>query len=307
MLRLDCANDDRLHLIGFVVRAILRPTHVSEERHETIHCRRLTCDECPDRIPFGDHRRMRAGFYFFIARAGGADFAVDGKCGPPRHEGSAVLVDGIEDRVGLRLAFLGFGPSSATCRLALRSLGHESPPWPLGSGADRGGDLVDGMLQPGDAELGLPEVPEIDGEPLSYVARIMELKEPEWPVLETVEPPDGMRFWSMSGGTVVRREPPSAAARARADEIIAAHDRWDTKYWRYPREVRSLERQADRASKRKDKLRAKVDRTRAYTVAGLAAKAQVAAIEGEDDTQFADTTLELILRDIRKLNPAALS
>jgi hypothetical protein len=38
----------------------------------------------------------------------------------------------------------------------------------------------------------------------------------------------------------------------------------------------------------------------------LAAKAQVAAIEGEEDTQFADTTLESILRDIRKLNTAAL-
>jgi hypothetical protein len=36
-------------------------------------------------------------------------------------------------------------------------------------------------------------------------------------------------------------------------------------------------------------------------------KAQVAAIEGEEDTQFADTTLESILRDIRKLSPAALS
>jgi hypothetical protein len=162
------------------------------------------------------------------------------------------------------------------------------------------------LVQPGDAELGLPEVPEIDGQPWAYHYRIFELKNPEWTVLETVDPPDGMRFWSTSGGTVFRREPPSAAARARADEIIAAHDRWHAKYWRFPREVRSLEREADRASKRKDKLRAKIDRTRAYTFTGLAIKGQVAAIEGEDDTQFADTTLESILRDLRKLNPAAL-
>jgi hypothetical protein len=162
------------------------------------------------------------------------------------------------------------------------------------------------LVQPGDAELGLPEVPEINEEPLSYVVRIMELKESEWPVLETVEPPDGTQFWSTSGGTVFRREPPSAAARARADEIIAAHDRWHAKHWRFPREVRSLDRQADRASKQKDKLRAKIDRTRAYTFTGLAIKGQVAAIEGEDDTQFADTTLESILRDLRKINPAAL-
>jgi hypothetical protein len=56
-------------------------------------------------------------------------------------------------------------------------------------------------------------------------------KEPEWPVLETVKPPDGMRFWSTSGGKSFRMEPPSAAARARADEIIAAHDRWHAKHW----------------------------------------------------------------------------
>ena len=62
-----------------------------------------------------------------------------------------------------------------------------------------------------------------------------------------------------------------------------------------------------KASKQKDKLRAKIDRTRAYTVAGLAAKAQVAAIEGEDDTQFADTTLESILRDIRSMDRRAQS
>jgi hypothetical protein len=98
---------------------------------------------------------------------------------------------------------------------------------------------------------------------------------------------------------------PCAAARARADEIIAAHDRWHDKYWRYPREVRSFERQADRANKRKDKLRAKIDRTRAHTVAGLAAKAQVAAIEGEEDTQFADTTLESIQRDMRAMSRRA--
>jgi hypothetical protein len=36
-------------------------------------------------------------------------------------------------------------------------------------------------------------------------------------------------------------------------------------------------------------------------IAGLAAKAQVAAIEGAEDTQFADYTLASILRDMRAL------
>jgi hypothetical protein len=157
-------------------------------------------------------------------------------------------------------------------------------------------------VRPEDAELGLPDKP---GDGSSYQWCIQELKRAEWPVYDEVDAPVGMQFWG--SGTVFRLEPPSAAARARADEIIAAHDRWHAKYWREPREVRSLERRADRLSKQKDKLRAKIDRTRARTVAGLAAKAQVAAIEGEEDTQFADTTLESIQRDMRAMGRRAQS
>jgi hypothetical protein len=157
-------------------------------------------------------------------------------------------------------------------------------------------------VQPGDAELGLPECPDHGGRfGSSYVFRISELQEAEWPVVETVEPPEGLQFYRVSGGQVVHYAPPSAAARARADEIIEAHDRWEAKYWREPREHRSIERQADRADKLKNKLRARIDRTRARTVAGLAAKAQVAAVEGAEDTQFADTTLASIMRDMRAL------
>jgi hypothetical protein len=101
---------------------------------------------------------------------------------------------------------------------------------------------------------------------------------------------------------VTRQARPVGRAQPFRDDAFEAHF---AGLRRYPREVRSLERQADRASKLRDKLRAKIDRTRAYTFAGLAIKGQVAAIEGEEDTQFADTTLESILRDLRKLNPAA--
>jgi hypothetical protein len=100
---------------------------------------------------------------------------------------------------------------------------------------------------------------------------------------------------------------PSDAARARADEIIAAEAEWHRKFDRKPAALREVERRRRAASNLADRLRRKIDRTRAHTFAGLAAKAQVAAIEGEGDTQFADTTLKSILRDIRKLNPAALS
>jgi hypothetical protein len=158
-------------------------------------------------------------------------------------------------------------------------------------------------VQPGDAELGLPECPDHGRFGRSYICRISELQRQEWPVYEpTIDLPEGLRFqYGGGGGVVMRWGPPSPAARARADEIIEAHDRWEAKYWRKPREHRSIERQADRADKLKDRLRARIDRTRAHTVAGLAAKAQVAAIEGDQDTQFADTTLASIMRDMRAL------
>jgi hypothetical protein len=71
--------------------------------------------------------------------------------------------------------------------------------------------------------------------------------------------------------------------------------------------LRAAERQRRAASKLADRLRGKIDRTRAYTVAGLAAKAQVAAIEGEGEAEYADTTLASILRDMKALKGRAQS
>jgi hypothetical protein len=163
--------------------------------------------------------------------------------------------------------------------------------------------LPDGLrVQPGDAELGLPE-PETEHveRAFGYGTRIWELQRPEWPVVETIEPPEGLQFYRVSGGEVVHYDPPSAAARARADEIIKAHAKWKRKRRQEPATLRAVSRQRDTAFKLADRLRSKIDRTRALTIAGLAVKAQVAAIEGEDDTQFADTTLASILRDMRAL------
>jgi hypothetical protein len=157
------------------------------------------------------------------------------------------------------------------------------------------------FIQPGDVELGLPQLPE-GAWSGSYEIRIHELSEAEWPVREEFEPPAGKDFRYVRPGEMIRYEAPSTAARARADEIIEAYGGWHDDYWHETREMRSLDRQSDRLLRRKDKLRAKIDRTRAHTIAGLAAKAQVAAIEGEDQPDFADTTLESIARDMRAIS-----
>ncbi len=141
------------------------------------------------------------------------------------------------------------------------------------------------LVRPEDADLGLPEVPEIRGQPLAYHYRIFKLKQPQW--------------WL---GVV-----PSAAARARADEIIKAHAKWDAKYSRLPREVRSIDRKADLAFNLQERLLSKIERTPALTVEGLVAKAKVAACEGREDAQFADTVLASIQRDLLALDGRAQS
>jgi hypothetical protein len=164
------------------------------------------------------------------------------------------------------------------------------------------------LVQPGDAELGLPEARSGSFWAGSYAFRADELEEPKWPVITSIEPPKGTQFYYVKGGQIVYYAPPSAAARARANEIIEANNKWWRKRDRQrPRALRDLERQTRAASKLADRLRGKIDRTRAHTIAGLAVKAQVAAIEGGEDTQFADTTLASILRDMKALNGRALS
>jgi hypothetical protein len=88
----------------------------------------------------------------------------------------------------------------------------------------------------------------------------------------------------------------------RAAEIIKADKKWQQMQQRarHPA-LRAAEQQACAASRLADRLRRRIDRTPARTGAGLAAKAQVAAIEGEDDAQHADTTLASILRDMKAL------
>jgi hypothetical protein len=155
--------------------------------------------------------------------------------------------------------------------------------------------------QPGDAELGLPQCRDHSRFGLSYVFEIRDLERLEWPIYEKMGPPPGHQFQFVNPGYGVRFEPPSAAARARADEIIKAYAKWDRARDREPLALRATSRQRDAAFKLADRLRTKIDRTRARTAAGLAVKAQVAAIEGEKDTQFADYTLASILRDMKAL------
>jgi hypothetical protein len=159
------------------------------------------------------------------------------------------------------------------------------------------------FVRPGDAGLGLPAVSKYSPYNSSYWLSIRDLQKPKWPVISAIEPPPpGTKFSYLPDGETIYFAPPSEAACARAAEIIKADKKWQQMQQRarHPA-LRAAEQQARAASRLADRLRRKIDRTPARTVAGLAAKAQVAAIEGEGDTQFADTTLASIMRDMRAL------
>jgi hypothetical protein len=89
-----------------------------------------------------------------------------------------------------------------------------------------------------------------------------------------IDPIDKMRraTWEdpeLGGGTFT----PSAAARARADEILAAYDRWEGPEPN-TRAYRAAEGKMNRATQRMMRLETRLARTPARTMAGLQAKAR---------------------------------
>jgi hypothetical protein len=68
---------------------------------------------------------------------------------------------------------------------------------------------------------------------------------------------------------------PSPVARARADEIIGAFDKWKKQCERRPRGLRSAQRAKNAAEDRLWALERKIHGTRAHSIAGLIAKAQM--------------------------------
>jgi hypothetical protein len=178
------------------------------------------------------------------------------------------------------------------------------------------------LVRPEDQDLGLPNPYQrrsdvnvrLGGSPLgglgaeqgyNNVMWIDELRKAKWPVIAEIAFPQGLKPGTCGGRFGERYvDPPSEAARARADEIVAAYDEWWPRHHQEPRGVRSIERKRDAASNRVDRLRRKIDRSRALTLAGLIAKAKVAACESSDDPQFGDSTRTSISRDLLRLGRA---
>jgi hypothetical protein len=89
-------------------------------------------------------------------------------------------------------------------------------------------------------------------------------------------------------GSTVKAVEPSAAARARADEILAAFDKWNVN-GKPPRGYRKAVREQDKARKVWDRIEIQICDTRASTMEGMIAKFRCArAYEGWEHEDVED-------------------
>lgn len=112
---------------------------------------------------------------------------------------------------------------------------------------------------------------------------------PTWLYVDTLK--EGDKFSMVS-----RRETPSAAARARADEIIAAHRRLVRRYNRKPPGYRLARRAAHAAESKTWGLFDKILETRAQTLDGILEKIRLSREIGLEDDGLAETlTADLLV------------
>ena len=133
-----------------------------------------------------------------------------------------------------------------------------------------------------DAELGLPSLwpyPD-DHKPIwDRPIDVNLIRDAKWTIFSKVETDDEVTV-------SLRKVMPSPAARARADEIIAAYDDWHSRGERLPRGYRKAKRESDKAHRAYVRLEMRIANTRANTPEGMLAKVKCAQAYTERDTGF---------------------
>jgi hypothetical protein len=155
-----------------------------------------------------------------------------------------------------------------------------------------------------DAELGLPGLcPKPDDHPPIWdrPEDVDKLRAEKWLFCSMTETEDVQTV-------IMRKITPSAAARARAGEIIAAYDEWDAKQERKPRGYWKAVKERERADRAYMRIEQQIAETRAKTVEGLIAKLRCARAYAKSDDigeieggSCADQMARSIFQDIRAL------
>jgi hypothetical protein len=151
-------------------------------------------------------------------------------------------------------------------------------------------------VRPSDAELGIHAFFGRLGEDHNYL-NIDVLSWPEWPH------PDSKVEVEMGRIIADRLYEPSAEARARADEIIAANDQWyRTKGKKKPRRLVAIQRKRHQLVKLMNELDERIAEMPATTMEGMVAKARCAKAYDEDCRPDCDDPLSMfgasIVRDL---------
>jgi hypothetical protein len=142
-------------------------------------------------------------------------------------------------------------------------------------------------------------------DPYYFGNAVDQMRSPTWRMAkaETTGAADegetSVRYWRLQ---------PSPAARARADEIVAAYDEWKPRFDRLPRAYSDAERKTDVPFNREQRLQRKIARTPARTLAGLAAKVKVFALTMAEDADNAETmrmVASSFMRDVVALEKIA--
>jgi hypothetical protein len=125
-----------------------------------------------------------------------------------------------------------------------------------------------------DAELGIPLPDQTDEYLCGFYggAAVNKIRQPKWLDCKKVgEDADNLAM-------TFRNITPSAEARARADEIVAAYDEWEAAKEKKPRGFKAAIDAYDKAESIETRLEQKIHSIRATTIEGMTAKARCAEL-----------------------------
>jgi hypothetical protein len=132
------------------------------------------------------------------------------------------------------------------------------------------------------------------------------LRAEKYMVVEKIEPPSGTRFHYVCGGEVVRYIEPSDAARARALEIVQAFNAWQPSVSE-TRSMRATGRKIEKLAGSLHRIERQIVKTPAQSIAGLVAKAKIAARLASQEDESENYLARSISRDVLAIETATVT
>jgi hypothetical protein len=154
-------------------------------------------------------------------------------------------------------------------------------------------------IRPGDAALGIPQPDQKEIETAGYYdcGTVRNLRGPKWVDHSKSRREEDDEKFVVTIGYVT----PSPDSRARADEIVAAYDRWTAAKKKKPKGFRAAKRAYDEAERIESDLEQRIHAIQATTIEGMTAKARCCELyyfEGGTHGSFSES----ITKDLLAMN-----